>query len=67
MTSLSPLAQHSNMEDLNDEIPEGEWVRHQLILPDDDYDEDDEIDALIERNKRRNQNRVERGNGIFGV
>lgn len=43
-----------------------EWTRHQVIIPDDDYDEDDELDALIEKNEKRNRERVVRG-GLFGI
>lgn len=50
-----------------EEFTPGEFTRYQIILPEDDYDEDDEIDALIERNKHRQQHRVDRGFGIHGT
>jgi hypothetical protein len=43
-----------------------EWTRYQVILPEDDFDEDDEIDARIEKAERFRRNHVVRG-GLRGV
>lgn len=39
---------------------------HQIILPEDEYDEDDELDARLDAYKRKRRNRVDRG-GFFGT
>jgi hypothetical protein len=38
-----------------------EWEIHQITLPADDYDEDDEIDARLEEAERRRKKHIERG------
>lgn len=39
-----------------------EWIKHQIILPEDDYDEDDELeDRILEIEKKQKQH-VIRGN-----
>lgn len=43
-----------------------EWQRHQIYLPDDDYDEVDEIDERLEKKRLADQRRVNRG-GFFGT
>jgi hypothetical protein len=46
---------------------DGEWTRYQIILPVDDYDEDDEIDELIEKQTKLKKTHVTRGNNIYGI
>jgi hypothetical protein len=46
---------------------EGEWTRHQLHLPTDDFDEDDELDERIARAARKKRDHVDKGNGLFGT
>jgi len=41
-----------------------EWQKTQIIIPDDDYDEDDEID---ERLRKQKKSKVNRGNNIHGT
>ena len=39
-----------------------EWIKHQIILPEDDYDEDDELeDRILEIEKKQKQHFI-RGN-----
>jgi hypothetical protein len=38
-----------------------EWTKYQIILPEDDYDEDDELDARLEEMERKKKERVRRG------
>lgn len=52
--------------DEDEETEQDEWTRYQIMLPEDDYDEDDELDQRLEETKRRNKNRVARGN-FFGT
>lgn len=44
-----------------------EWTRYQIQLPQDDYDEDDELDARIEEAQRKEREQIRRGYGIKGV
>ena len=50
-----------------EEEAQKEWIRYKIILPADDFDEDDEIDARIEMAAKRQKNRVSRGFDIRGV
>jgi len=52
------------MEDEEDFVHE--WTRYQVMLPDDEIDEDDEIDARIEAMEARKRRNTNRG-GFFGT
>jgi len=41
-----------------------QWQKHQIIIPDDDYDEDDEIDERLRKEKKP---KAVRGNNIHGT
>jgi len=43
-----------------------EFTRYGVILPEDDYDEDDEMDDRIEEAERRKKRHITRGN-FFGT
>ena len=43
-----------------------EWELHKIYIPNDDYDEDDELDARIEAMERKQRNHVSRGS-FFGT
>ena len=51
-------------EDL--ETQPGEWTRYEIKLPVDDFDEDDELDALIEKINSKKRNHIDRGR-FFGI
>ena len=38
-----------------------EWARYQIILPEDDFDEDDAMDARIEIAQRKRRQHINRG------
>lgn len=43
------------------------WIKEQIHIPDEDYDEDDEIDLQIEKARRAKRDRIDRGRGLFGI
>lgn len=43
-----------------------EWTRYRIQIPEDDFDEDDEMDDRIAEAERRRKGRVDRG-GFRGV
>lgn len=54
---------------MDDEIEDfnSEWTRYQIQLPEDDFDEDDEMDARIAKTEANRRNHINRGRGIRGV
>lgn len=44
-----------------------EWTRYQLMLPEDDFDEDDEFDRKIDELESKRRKHINRGKGIRGV
>ena len=48
------------------EFRKNQWVRYQVIIPEDDYDEDDELDARIALSEKRKKEHINRG-GFFGI
>ena len=54
------------MEEDLEETEEGEWTRYQIHIPEDGFDEDDELDALIEKIDRKKRDHIDRGK-FFGV
>lgn len=51
---------------MEEETFDAEWTRHQISLPVDDYDEDDELDDRIAEAERRKNAHVTRG-GFYGT
>jgi len=50
------------------EEPKSEWERHQIIIEDDnETDEEDIIDARVEKARRARDGFPNRGQGIFGI
>lgn len=43
-----------------------EWTRYQIVIPDDDYDEDDEIDERIAVAEKKKRQHIDRGS-FFGI
>lgn len=43
-----------------------EWTRYQIVIPDDDYDEDDEMDERIAIAERKKRQHIDRGS-FFGI
>ena len=47
-------------------MKEQEWTIHYIQLPEDEYDEDDELDERLEAAAKKKKNHVTRG-GFFGT
>lgn len=47
---------------MDEEVKHTEWTRYQIVLPEDEPDEDDALDAHIEKMARKKKDRVSRGN-----
>lgn len=44
-----------------------EWDSFKVIIPDNDYDEDDAVDELIAKREKRKRTHTARGIGLFGT
>lgn len=55
------------MNEEQEEAVPGEFTRYQIHIPDDDFDEDDEMDARLDAVERKRKRDFTRGGGIFGT
>lgn len=56
----------SNKQKEEQESEEHEWTRYQIHIPEDDYDEDDELDDRLEKARKQLKGHVNRGQ-FFGI
>ena len=52
----------SDLLEGDEEIEQGEFARYQIILPEDDFDDDDELEERVAQAELAKKQRVVRGN-----